>query len=193
MISLGQTIYLAVFPQNLFTKVLCDPVYLLYFSGAGHHVGDDGGARQAPAGLFHVPLRGNDEDHHVGHLPSANRSLLPHQRTGKKEKDNHDSHSTLIAINYWYYGRSLEHQSIHAGVTLFGFTHQTGLFFLNSSCRDLFTSAKFEWTILYLMRQGTHRQNISSSNEVTGWLFAVLRSLRWRTYRWWRGSWGCTS
>ena len=93
VISLGQTIYLAVFPQNLFSKVLCDPVYLLYFSGAGHHVGDDGGARQAPAGLFHVPLGGHDEDHHVGHLPRADRSLLPHQRTGKKEKDNHDSHS----------------------------------------------------------------------------------------------------
>ena len=63
--------------------------YFLNFSGAGHHAGDDGGAGEAPAGLFHVPLRGHDEDHHVGHLPSANRSLLPHQRTGK-EKDNHD-------------------------------------------------------------------------------------------------------
>ena len=65
-----------------------DP-YPSHFSGAGHHAGDDGGAGEASPGLFHVPLGGHDEDHHVGHLPRADRSLLPHQRTGKEKKDNH--------------------------------------------------------------------------------------------------------
>ena len=56
------------------------------FSNSWNHPCPDGGARETPARLFHLPVGSHDDHHHVGHLPRADRSLLPYQRTGKGEQ-----------------------------------------------------------------------------------------------------------